>query len=128
MSTKEARGPIRDLREDEVTFEVAAEMDDLPVRGNAMASGDDDEDRKYEDEILRRLDRGDIWAWAAVTVTARWNGYVGRDHLGACCYADEKEFRECGGYFEDMKKNALEDLNATLRANADKLEALRVTP
>lgn len=116
---------IRDLREDEVTFEVTAEQDDLSVRGNALASGDDDEDRKCEDEILRRLDQGDVWAWASVRVTARWNGYEGHNYLGACCYRDEEDFITCGDYYEDMKREALRDLNETLRANAEKLEALK---
>lgn len=119
---------IRELREDEVTFELTAEQDDLPVRGNALASGDDDEDRKCEDEILRRLDQGDVWAWASVRVTARWNGYTGHDHLGACCYRDEKDFVESNDYYADMKQAALADLNATLRAHAKDLEALKVMP
>lgn len=53
---------------DDVTWTLTAEVDSTPVHGNASATGDEDADRKYEDYILRRLDRGDEWAWACVTV------------------------------------------------------------
>ena len=43
------------------TIEVTAAQDDIPVRGNAMASGDDATDRECEDDILTRLDSGDVW-------------------------------------------------------------------
>jgi hypothetical protein len=103
----------RKLTAAEVTFTVEAEQDDLRVRGNALASGDDAEDKACEDEILRRLDAGDVWAWACVTVKASWRGFVGADTLGACSYEHEGDFRECD-YFTDMCKNALEDLNRTI--------------
>ena len=100
----------RKLTEADVCFYVIAEQDHMPVRGNALASGDDEEDRKYEDEILTRLDSGDVWAWAAVTVEARYHGLVGVDHLGCCSYRDEADFRKPGDYFDDMKREALADL------------------
>jgi hypothetical protein len=101
---------------DQVTFSLEAEYEDTPVRGNALASGDDDEDKRVEDEILRRLDNGDVWAWASVKVTAEWKGIEGVDYLGCCCYADEKEFKQAGGYYDDMKQVAFNDLIEQLEA------------
>lgn len=66
---------LRLLREDEVKFNLSVKQDDIPVRGNVLASGDDALDREAENEAIRRLNQGDIWAWALVTVIAEWNGF-----------------------------------------------------
>lgn len=91
----------------EITIHVT--QDDAPVRGNAMASGDDELDRKVEDEILDRLDSGDVWAWASVEVRATHEGLSGSDYLGCCCYRDEEDFKS-GGYYEDMVREACSNL------------------
>lgn len=93
----------------EVTYTIHVEQDDTPVRGYAMASGDDAADKAYEDEILERLDAGDVWAWAFVTVVAEANGFEGSDSLGGCSYASEADFK-AGGYYEEMCKSAREQL------------------
>lgn len=91
----------------EIKYRLEAEMDDAPVRGNAMCSGNEEQDKEVEDEIIARLDAGDVWAWALVRVTAYVEGcsVVGVDHLGGCCYEDEEDFKG-GGYYEDMKAEA----------------------
>jgi hypothetical protein len=104
---------------DDVTITLTAEQDDLPVRGNAQASGDDALDRATEDEILARLDRGDVWAWASVRVRATWTApsgteYHGDAYLGGCSYRDEAGFREPYGYYDQMVGEAIADLNATI--------------
>lgn len=106
---------MRAIREDEVTFTLTAEDEDIPVRGNAMASGDPDLDKRVEDGIIERLDGGDIWAWCYVRVTARLtlpdgSWFEGTDGLGGCSYHDQSDFMESGGYYDDMKTRALEDL------------------
>ena len=63
--------PLRPLSKEEVSISLNAEPEPVPVRGNAMASGDDQLDQEVEDRILARLDAGDVWAWAAVTVTVK---------------------------------------------------------
>jgi hypothetical protein len=100
----------KQLTEKDVTFRLTAEPDQQSPRGNALASGDDEEDRKCEDEILRRIDEGDVWAWCVVKVEAHYHVLVGVDYLGGCSYKDEADFREPGGYFDDMKGEALADL------------------
>lgn len=45
---------------------ISAELDDLPIRGNAIDTGD-----LAEDELIARTRQGDVWAWANVTVTGQ---------------------------------------------------------
>ena len=106
----------------ECQFEIDAEQDDTPVRGNAIDSGDADYDKTIEDAILARLNAGDIWAWAQVRVTCKWHGITGEDYLGCCNYDDEHDFREPGGYFDDMKFAAYQDMVSSLVASAIKAD------
>lgn len=99
----------------DVDVTIKAEVDHIPVRGNATVSGDDDYDRQVEDAILERLEWGDVWAWASVTVTVTpkvlCKGLEGSAYLGCCSYEDEKDFVKNSGYYEDMVQEALEFLN-----------------
>ena len=93
-----------------------------PVRGNALASGDAALDREAEDAILARLDRDDLWGWCAVRVRATWTAPSGRAwhgdaYLGCCSYNDEADWREPGGYHEQMTIEATEALYEALRAD-----------
>lgn len=103
-----------------ITYTVTATADDIDVRGNALASGDDAADKAYEDEILARLDNGDVWAWASVeveaTITIDGHTFTGSDYLGGCSYADAEGFVAEGGYYQDMKAGALDRLRETLRS------------
>lgn len=103
----------------DVYFRVVAEPDDIDVRGNALASGDDDVDREAEDEIISRLEGGDEWAWAYVKVIAEYedddgNQYEGHDGLGACSYKSERDFVKNSGYYEDMKEMAFDTLTSNM--------------
>lgn len=104
----------------EVTFTITVDQDEQSVRGNAMASGDDADDKAVEDEIIARLDCGDVWAWCHVRVTASFAMFEGSDQLGGCSYKDEAEFRS-GDYFKDMKQVAFDDMLAKMKAAAVKL-------
>lgn len=107
------------------TITLRAEVDDIPVRGNAMASGDDAADQAVENEILARLDNGDVWAWAHVTVTATFGGSrQGRANLGACSYESEADFRR-DPYFTDMVREALEELASNLESTGKAIEAVK---
>lgn len=99
-------------------IDVIAEYDDTPVRGNVMASGDDDFDRQCEDEVIDRLDRGDVWAWARVEVCATLDvgdmvTLTSSAYLGGCTFGDEEDFRSAV-CFEDMKHEVLEGLRSQL--------------
>jgi hypothetical protein len=92
---------------------INAIQDDLPVRGNCIATEDKEFDKTVEDEILERLDNGDVWAWADVEVQATLpDGRTGSAYLGGCCYEDEADFCEHGGYYEGMILSAVEDAKA----------------
>lgn len=90
-------------------YKIEATPEDIPVRGNTMASGDDEYDKRVEDEILARLESGDVWAWCSVRVTCADGETEGEAWLGGCSYKDEEDFK-AGGYFDDMKAEALEDM------------------
>ncbi len=99
------------LTHEEVTIRLKAEPEFVPIEGNAMASGDDAFDREVEHSIVSRVQQGVVWAWAMVSVTVSWGPFSASDHLGCCSYADEEDFRQPGGYFDDMVDEALEELN-----------------
>ena len=99
----------RKLDADEVEFSIECLEEDQQVRGNAQASGDDEQDKYAEDMIIEQLENGNRWAWCTVKVTARFEDLEGHDYLGCCSYSDEEEFKR-GGYWEDMKARALNEL------------------
>jgi len=97
--------------EADFSVSIEAEQDDLDVRGNAIVSGDAEFDAKVENEILARLDAGDVWAWASVCVRITLeDGREAADYLGGCSYADEADFRQSSGYYYDMLHRCLEEL------------------
>lgn len=107
-----------------VTYRTELLDEDLAVRGNALDSGDPAVDKAAEDEILRRLDRGETWAWCTVKVTAHLCVGMGDDvahvfegaaYLGACSYATEAEALAVDDYRESLQAEALESLCAALR-------------
>jgi hypothetical protein len=98
------------IPKEDVIFIVEALPEDVPVRGNAVASGDEEFDRKVEDEILEAMEWNE-WAWCLVRVTAIYEEWEGTDYLGCCSYESEEEFK-AGGYWDDMKELAYADLCA----------------
>ena len=112
---------FRNVTRDEVTFSLDIEPEHVPVRGNASASGgDDDEDHDCENEIIRRLDQGDQWAWCCVVVTARWENFEGSDCLGCCSYDGAADFK-AGGYYEQMCDEAFARLQEAISRAAETL-------
>jgi hypothetical protein len=118
----------------EVTFKLDVEPEDIPVRG-MFESGDAEADKRLEDEIISRADRGDVWAWAYVKVTASvtldGQTFTGSNGCGACSYKDEADFMaNNGGLYEQTKVDALSDLadniqrEITRGKTAEKLDAL----
>jgi len=94
-------------KETGIVFQLWVEVeDDVPVRGNALASGDAKADKRCEDAIMKRLNRGDYWAWCRVKCTAILDDIEGSDYLGCCSYRNTKEFIQPGGYWDDLKAEA----------------------
>jgi hypothetical protein len=103
------------LTKKDVEIEIFVEVDHCPIRGNASASGNDEYDKKVEDEIIARLNDGDVWAWASVEVCVYYDEISRSDYLGCCTYKNEKDFIENSGYYDDMVESALEELNDLLQ-------------
>lgn len=89
--------------------------EDTPVRGNVMASGDAEFDRKVENEILARLDAGDVWAWFLVRTVASFGGFEGDSYLGGCSYRDKEDFK-ADAYCDDQIKEAIANLGEAVDA------------
>ena len=96
-------------------------QEDIPVEGNATNSGDLEYDKRVEEEIYNRLNQGDISAWFCAKVTASWKGLTGTDYLGCCNYLSLGDFMKKGGYYEDMKKNAYNELIKGIKALGSRL-------
>lgn len=109
LEHEEQRGPL--------TVRIFTTIDDTPIRGNALASGDDTIDRQCEDEIIARLNSCDVWAWALVAVEVEITGFYGSDYLGACSFHDVRDFI-ASGYFDDMVDRATDDLKTRLETLA----------
>jgi len=111
----------------EITIQVEPEQDQ--VHGH-FASGDEDQDRELEDEIIRLADAGYVEAWCCITVTARWKGSEGSDHLGCCSHLIRDDLPSLAQQVEDtiashgMREQALEDLNREIAAAHAKLATL----
>jgi hypothetical protein len=105
---------IKQLTPNDVTITVTAEPEQMPVRGNAIVSDDPKKDKRVEDRIIRRLDNGDIWAWASVEVKCEYEGLTAVDYLGWCTYKDERDFIKNSGSYKDMVRNCIIDLQKQL--------------
>ena len=107
--------PCRTLTSNDIRVVVTAFPDEIPVKGNALCSGDEDFDRQVESEILNRLEQDDVWAWATVCVSAEWEALKENEYLGCCCYESEEDFRNNSGYFEEMVDQVITNLNKRLQ-------------
>lgn len=98
-------------------YRIVVQPEYEPVRGNYLVSGDPEEDKKAEDEVIARIERGDVWAWALVRVDAvvvlDGETFVGTDFLGGCSYYSQADF-ERDEYFQDMKHEAFRALKDIL--------------
>lgn len=100
-----------------IVYTIKALPEDMPVRGNAMASGDAALDREVEDRIIAELDAGNEWAWCIVKVTAMHpdlKDVVGVAHLSGCSYDSYHDFVMTSGYVDQLKRDALDDLRDAL--------------
>lgn len=99
------------LEDCDITVEALPE--DIPVRGNALASGDDEIDKREEDRIIEDLEWNE-WAWCTAKVTVKYEEFEAYEYLGCCSYESEGDFIENSGYYEDMTRSALALLNERL--------------
>jgi hypothetical protein len=110
--------------------------EDIPVRGNAMASGDENEDRRVEDAILADLDRGHLEAWCSAHVFAQLTlstphdafSAAGDAYMGGCSYRSEKELWESMTMEYDLEADALADAAVELRHEVSRASATSRSP
>ena len=97
----------------EITYTLDIEPEGSLIRGS-FDSGDAEADEQLAQELEERLNRGDLWAWCTVRVTARcvYQGvtFEGHDYLGGCSYAGEQDFKHPEGYYPGMCNEARADL------------------
>lgn len=114
---------VKKLTAEDITVTLTAEPEDIPVRGNAMASGDDRHDKRVEDQIIADLESGNEWAWCCAKVTGTYMGLRATAYLGACSYKNAEDFRR-DGYYTDLVNDCLRDLqqqlNDLIRRNTTK--------
>lgn len=88
----------------DITFAVAPE-DSAPDW--------DFETVEERDELLRKIENGDL-DWFVARVTASKNGIeLASDYLGGCCYESVDEFIDDGYYF-DMVQNVITEARETI--------------
>jgi hypothetical protein len=90
------------------------EEEDIPVKGNVMASGNDEDDHRAEQEVLSQLRSGNIYAWCVMIVTATYKGFTGKAALGGCSYKSKEDLLQ--DQFEAMKKDAIHNLKTSIEA------------
>jgi hypothetical protein len=108
---------MNDKIKQDATIEIMIHSEDLPIRGNLMASGDDVLDKQFEDAVIEELEYN-LWAWCVVEVKACWKGLKASTFLGGCSYRSEADFK-AGGYFDDMVDEVLKELSE----NANEIKA-----
>ena len=113
---------LRAVTADEVEFEDTFEEETADLRNDKVA-------REHEDEMIERLERGDITAWCILAVRVHWKGHTGYAALCGYTFPEGRTGIQNQEYAsEDMAQlriEALEDLNRTLQEQADLLEGLR---
>ena len=91
-------------------IKITVRQSDIPIKGNAIVSGDDEYDRNVENQIADDLE-WNVWAWCDVTVSLelKVDDYTlqGSDSLGACNYSNEKDFME--SLYPEMVQNAISE-------------------
>jgi hypothetical protein len=101
-----------------VTFTITTDPDEEGIRGS-FCTDEPELDRKQEQDILDRVQRGDTDAWCGVIVTATYRGYTGRASIWGCsldkAYTATVVAEEHGMYDEALQ--ALNDSIATALAN-----------
>lgn len=106
---------MRDLTIDDIKINLLASYSDIAIRGNAIDSGDIEFDRQTENRLINAVNAGNIWAWCDVMINAEFKGLVSDpEHLGACSYFSEAEFK-ASGYYTDMVNAVLSDLNNKIK-------------
>ena len=89
----------------DIVFSVAPEID---------APDWDFESEGDKQDVLRRIDNGDL-SWFVARVQAFKNGIeLGVDYLGGCCYDSPMQFVNASDYYGDMVEAAVNEARANI--------------
>lgn len=95
-----------------IEITLTCEPEELPLKGNVMASDDEAADNLEEARIAESLNRGNEWAWCCAHVRVMYKDTLrADDYLGACSYDSAEDFI-AGGYYADMVNGCIDALNA----------------
>lgn len=101
-----------------VKYTVTVEPEFTSVRGNVMCTDDAELDKQAEDEIIARLNRGEVEAWCVVGVEASCGGLTGRAYLGGNTL-DDTYTADVVAKEHGLHEEALADLRARLKAASE---------
>lgn len=98
------------MNREKILSNIHITVEAMPESEHPRGYFSDSRDVEHVCELARRTE----WGWCTVKVTAKWNGIKHSEFLGACSYESEDDFIKNSGYFEDMKKEAIDCLFAEL--------------
>jgi hypothetical protein len=104
-----------------ITTEALPE--DIDFVGNCSVI-DEKTDKKTEQRIREQLQNGNGWAWCTIHVSATIGEFSGHDYLGGCSYKNGEEFMKEGGYYEDMKSEAIDRLISNIESAGQTIESV----
>jgi hypothetical protein len=113
---------VRRPTKDDVHFALWHEPEDMyELEGNFTDPAD-------VEWIRKELEDGNDWAWCRTQVHATWTDpetgkeYEGDDYLGGCSYRSKEDFMQPGGYYDDMKNAAYDELVKNVEADREAQE------
>lgn len=105
-----------------IEYKIDFEPENIPVLGNVFHTDDSEFDRKQEEEIIARLDNGDISAWCCIKVTASIAGFSHTEYLGGCSFTEGDTEAQINSTVEEYvmkdeaRRNLFKHLNEALSA------------
>lgn len=106
----------------DLEWDVCIEFDPTPIEGNALASGDDAEDRAQEQWIHDQLESGNEYAWCWVSLKVTWREFEANDSLGCVSCASKADFEK--SFLADMKNDLLIRLASNISETRDSITTL----
>lgn len=99
---------MKQLTLKDVTITIDATQEDIPIRGNFFATGDEKRDKRAEDRVIKALE-STVWAWCKATVTVSYMGLQSSENCSCCNYKSQDDFLR-GDTYKDMVKDCLRKL------------------
>jgi hypothetical protein len=98
-------------------------LDEVEFNMDVQWEGDLDPEDQFDNPedvawVRQQIRADNVWGWCRVAMRASWRDpntdkeYEGWDYLGACSYENEASFKQPGGYYDDMKQQAYDELQA----------------